>query len=259
MMVKKENIFRGIRIMWLFIALILMFFYGLSHKATTLSYAEPPPLSISDEPIPLENPPYSKEVMNGIKEETKRLSNMNEDVVGYLYLEGYISEPVMFTPDDMDYYLRNGIDKEYDIPGLPFLSSYGNGNFSQNELIYGHSMTDRSRFGGLMFDVTTEEIAESLSELVVYYEPTDEFIVYNLSYVFTVIDGEEFIVLNKFDSAEQRGRYNKEWYERSYMQLDVADEDFEKHTLFLQTCKEYNGVIRSAFAFIEADRGVYDG
>lgn len=75
---------------------------------------------------------------------------MNQDLYGWIYLEGTtLNYPVMCTPEDEEYYLRRGFDREYSRSGVPFLDGGcvpGNGNY----IIYGHNMNNGTMFAPLI-------------------------------------------------------------------------------------------------------------
>lgn len=70
----------------------------------------------------------------------------NPDLFGWVQIEGTrLSYPVMFTPDDPEYYLRRAFDGSESTSGVPFLDG-GCPENGGNYLIYGHNMS-----GGTMF------------------------------------------------------------------------------------------------------------
>lgn len=88
-----------------------------------------------------------KQVMNDYKE----LFLENPDIIGWLTIEGTsIDYPVMWTPEDPEYYSHRGFDKEDSINGLLFLDSSSNVNEKEgNLIIYGHNMKNGSMFADL--------------------------------------------------------------------------------------------------------------
>ena len=76
------------------------------------------------------------------------LWSQNHDCVGWLAIEGTnINYPVMYTPQEQDYYLRRGFDKSDSYSGSLFVAvpwTYG------HTLIYGHNMKDGAMFGDLI-------------------------------------------------------------------------------------------------------------
>lgn len=78
------------------------------------------------------------------------LKEQNPDFFGWLSIEETeLSYPVMYTPEDPEYYLRRDFEGNKSLGGVPFLSaSYheGGGNY----LIYGHNMKNGSMFSTLL-------------------------------------------------------------------------------------------------------------
>lgn len=76
--------------------------------------------------------------------------NMNSDMFGWISIDGLqFSYPVMYTPEDEEYYLRRGFDGAYARSGVPFVDTdckLGCGNY----LIYGHNMTNGTMFAQLL-------------------------------------------------------------------------------------------------------------
>jgi len=75
---------------------------------------------------------------------------MNSDLFGWLALEGTtLNYPVVHTPEDEEYYLRRGFDREYSRSGVPFLDAdckTGCGNY----IIYGHNMNNGTMFAPMI-------------------------------------------------------------------------------------------------------------
>lgn len=84
------------------------------------------------------------------------LKQENEDFFGWISIEGTaLNYPVMYTPNDPEYYLRRAFDKSSSQSGVPFLdANYSEG--SLNYLLYGHNMKNGTMFSTLM-SYTSEE------------------------------------------------------------------------------------------------------
>lgn len=76
----------------------------------------------------------------------KDLQAQNPDVVGWIKLpNSRVDYPVMYTPHDMEFYLRRDINKNADIYGVPFIDTRCDLN-SDNLLIYGHETDNGTQF-----------------------------------------------------------------------------------------------------------------
>ena len=80
------------------------------------------------------------------------LHEQNPDIVGWIKIDDTrVDYPVMWTPDDPEFYLRRNFQKEDSVAGTPFLDAASTMPGSSNWLIYGHNMADGSKFGSLKF------------------------------------------------------------------------------------------------------------
>lgn len=81
-----------------------------------------------------------------------RLVEQNPDFVGWIEIEGTaVSYPVMYTPEDSQYYLHRNFDKEYEYSGLPFVDGACTLEpRSTNVIIYGHNMKNDTMFSHLL-------------------------------------------------------------------------------------------------------------
>ncbi|MDO4356695.1 MAG: class B sortase [Clostridia bacterium] len=80
------------------------------------------------------------------------LYELNSDLAGWVSIEGTnINYPVMYTPDEPEYYLHRSFDGKKRTSGLPFLDSDCSlFPRSMNLVVYGHHMRDGSMFADLM-------------------------------------------------------------------------------------------------------------
>ena len=80
-----------------------------------------------------------------------RLSEINPDIVGWIYIEGTnINYPVVQGTDN-SYYLKRLFDGTYNSSGCIFLDYRATSDFSdRHSIIYGHHMKNKTMFSGLM-------------------------------------------------------------------------------------------------------------
>lgn len=78
------------------------------------------------------------------------LKEENDDLFGWVKIAGtMVDYPVMYTPQEPEYYLRRDFDKNASISGVPFLD----GNYIEggnHYLIYGHNMKNGTMFRDLL-------------------------------------------------------------------------------------------------------------
>lgn len=80
--------------------------------------------------------------------ELAELYQQNSDLAGWIRIEDTnINYPVMHTPDNPDFYLKHGFDKEYSDYGCPYVQENCDVQLpSDNVIIYGHHMKNGSMF-----------------------------------------------------------------------------------------------------------------
>ena len=93
-----------------------------------------------------------------IKVDFDSLREINEDVVGWLYIGSLdVSYPVVQGEDD-DYYLHRTFEQNYNFSGSIFVEYLNKGDFSDpNTIVYGHNMQNGSMFGYLL-RLTAEDL-----------------------------------------------------------------------------------------------------
>ena len=75
------------------------------------------------------------------------LHEQNPDIVGWIKIDDpRVDYPVMWTPDDPEFYLRRNFQKEDSVAGTPFLDAASTMPGSSNWLIYGHNMKNGTMF-----------------------------------------------------------------------------------------------------------------
>ena len=79
------------------------------------------------------------------------LHEQNPDCIGWITIEGTaIDYPVMYHPEEKNYYLRRNFEKEYDVSGTPFVAEICDPEESDNLIIYGHHMEYGAMFGDVV-------------------------------------------------------------------------------------------------------------
>ena len=75
------------------------------------------------------------------------LQEENSECVGWVSIEGTdIDYPVMWSPNDPDYYLDHSFEKTSNRHGVPFLDSRCNIDTADNLIIYGHHFVEGEMF-----------------------------------------------------------------------------------------------------------------
>ena len=86
--------------------------------------------------------PYSRQI------DFNALNNLNKDVIGWIFIPGTrIDEPVLKGANN-DTYLRTNLYKKYMLAGTIFIDENDGKDFNDDKtIIYGHNMTNGTRFG----------------------------------------------------------------------------------------------------------------
>lgn len=76
----------------------------------------------------------------------------NDDLIGWVAVDGTpLSYPVMYTPEDGQFYLHRNFEKEYEYSGLPFVDERCQIKpASKNIIIYGHNMSSKTMFSTML-------------------------------------------------------------------------------------------------------------
>ena len=81
------------------------------------------------------------------------LKEQNSDFMGWISIEGTsLDFPVMYAPNDKDYYLKHDFKHQYSDYGVPYLdekTTLGANAQSDNLIVYGHNMKTGTIFGCL--------------------------------------------------------------------------------------------------------------
>lgn len=112
-----------------------------------------------------------------------RLEETNSDTIGWVRIEGTVIDyPVMHTPDNPDFYLNHGFDRQKSAYGMIYMdASCRLEETCHNYLLYGHHMKNGSMFASLE-EYTSWEYFEE--HPVVGFDTLDEICDYEIAAVF---------------------------------------------------------------------------
>ena len=101
------------------------------------------------EEIPKSNPYWDYIKMNMIDINFNELKNINNDVKGWIKVNGTNINYPFVQSNNNKYYLTHSFDKSYNSAGWLFLDYRNNINNNKNTIIYAHGRTDKTMFGSL--------------------------------------------------------------------------------------------------------------
>lgn len=162
------------------------------------------------------------------------LSEINEDIKGWIVCNGCIvNNPVVQTQDN-SYYLQRSFMRKENRAGCIFMD-YRNESFEdKNVVIYGHNTTDRTMFGSLK-DVLKDEFWTEKGRDRIYLVDTDNSLRIYQIFSYYVVENEDYYITTSFHSEEDYDRFLKTIKARSQGECNVTVTKEDK-ILTLSTC-----------------------
>lgn len=169
----------------------------------------------------------------------QELFNQNNDMAGWISIDGTnINYPVMFTPDNPDFYLKRSFEKEYSAYGVPYIAEHCSPfEPSDNVIIYGHHMKNGTMFTGLM-EYESKKFYDS--HKIIHFDTLTRTADYEIIAVFrtTVYDdaGFKYYLFANAESEEEFLEYVENCKELSLYDTGVGAEYGDK-LITLSTCE----------------------
>lgn len=102
-----------------------------------------------EEEIPKHNPYWDYINMSMINVDFNELKSINNNVVGWIKVNGTNINYPFVQASDNKYYLTHSFDNSWNSAGWVFLDSRNNKTNNKNTIIYAHGRTDKTMFGTL--------------------------------------------------------------------------------------------------------------
>jgi len=168
----------------------------------------------------------------------------NQDFMGWLTVDGTdIDYPVMYTPEDEEFYLRREFDKKWSVEGTPFIAGGCDPlKPTDNVIIYGHNMNTGTLFGAL---TKFEDESFLKKHKYVEFDTVKEDAVYEIIAVFrteiNVYDASTFRYYTYFDFENKKEfkDYVKRAKEAGTYDIETTAKYGDK-LLTLSTCSYHN-------------------
>jgi len=165
--------------------------------------------TISDEKEQKQSTDLRYYIINGVyvQEKYKDIYLLNNDFIGWIEDYGTnIDYPVMYTPNDEQYYLRRNFDKEYSVAGTIFIRQNTDViRPSENIILFGHHMDDGTMFQNLM-KYESEEYYQS--HKYIEFDTLEENATYEVIAAFRTVTHDAnyqgFDVYNKIDLTKEK-------------------------------------------------------
>ena len=102
---------------------------------------------------------------------------LNDEIYAWIYVPNTnVNYPILQSRVDDLYYLRRGLDKEYDISGVVFTQSHNKRDFSDPvTLVYGHNMTEYGTMFATLHNFENED----------FFEENDTFYIFTPGHILT--------------------------------------------------------------------------
>jgi sortase B len=164
----------------------------------------------------------------------EQLQAENSDVAGFLEVPSIkVAYPVLRGPDN-EFYLRKGLNKQYDIAGSIFMDFYNEKDFSDdNTVIYGHHLEIDSMFTNLE-KYRDQEFAENNRE--VFITTNEGLREYKVFSVYGVPADYDYRTLDFINPEEKIAYFNK-LKNNSEVELETADFGSQDSIITLSTCE----------------------
>lgn len=164
---------------------------------------------------------------NNILPKYQELYKENQDLIGWISIEGTeINYPVMFTPQDPNYYLYKNWKKEDSNSGSIFIDGRTTQN-TENIIVYGHKMKNGSMFGSLEKYKDEEYYQEHriIEFDSIYQERTFEIIAVSKAIIYyDEVPKNEYLFYEnvELDNEEKFNEYIDYMKENSYFEIEES-------------------------------------
>lgn len=162
------------------------------------------------------------------------LKKMNNDVVGWLKVNGTnINYPYVKT-DNNTFYLTHSIDKSKNSAGWVFLDYRNNSdNYDKNNIIYAHARVDKTMFGSLK-DALTKEWFNKEEEKIIKTSTLTENSIWQIFSVYKINNTTDYLNIN-FKDEDEFLKFSNKLKERSIFNFNI-DINKDDKILTLSTC-----------------------
>lgn len=167
-----------------------------------------------------------------------KLKEINQQVVAWLKVKGTNIEYPVVQANDNSYYLKNNLDKKYNIGGWIF-ADYKNkfDGTDKNIVIYGHNRKNGTMFSSLK-NILKKEWYNNPENLKIQFITENEEASYEVFSVYQ-IEKEDYYIQTNFNTDEQYSTFVKTLKNRSIKDFGI-DVTIEDQILTLSTCANDN-------------------
>ena len=191
-----------------------------------------------EEEIPKANPYWDYIKINLIHVDFEELKIINQDVKGWIQVNGTNINYPFVQAKDNKYYLTHSFDKSYNGAGWVFLDYRNNINsLSKNTIIYAHGRTDNTMFGSLK-NILKSGWLDNTNNYVVKLSTETENTLWQVFSVYHIPTTSDYIK-TEFSSNEEFTTWVKILIDRSSNNFNTSVSEND-NVLTLSTCYNDN-------------------
>ncbi len=173
------------------------------------------------------------EVQPPISVDFQALKKVNEDVIGWIYVEALgLSYPVV-KGDDNSYYLHRTYEKTYNFAGTIFIDYENSPDWNDcNTIVYGHNMKNGTMFGQLKKYVQEDAYAKSHYFWILTPEKNYRYEIFS-AYT-TAVNSNTYTLFK--GPGKEFDEYVKDMKKNSEIKTEDVELDMRDHIVTLSTC-----------------------
>ena len=183
--------------------------------------------------VPITDPYWDYIKMNMIDVDFNKLKDVNNDIKGWILVNGTnVNYPFVQT-DNNSYYLKHSFDKSYNTAGWLFLDYRNNDTDNKNTIIYGHGRYDKTMFGTLR-DILESSWVNNKDNYIIKISTEKENTLWQIFSAYHIPTTSDYLQIDFKDDDEFQEFVNK-LKNRSAYNFDTTASKSDK-ILTLSTC-----------------------
>lgn len=183
--------------------------------------------------VPITDPYWDYIKMNVIDVDFNKLKDVNNDIKGWILVNGTnVNYPFVQT-DNNSYYLKHSFDKSYNTAGWLFLDYRNNDTDNKNTIIYGHGRYDKTMFGTLR-DILESSWVNNKDNYIIKISTEKENTLWQIFSAYHIPTTSDYLQIDFKDDDEFQEFVNK-LKNRSAYNFDTTASKSDK-ILTLSTC-----------------------
>lgn len=183
--------------------------------------------------VPITDPYWDYIKMNVIDVDFNKLKDVNNDIKGWILVNGTnVNYPFVQT-DNNSYYLKHSFDKSYNTAGWLFLDYRNNDTDNKNTIIYGHGRYDKTMFGTLR-DILESSWVNNKDNYIIKISTEKENTLWQIFSAYHIPTTSDYLQIDFKDDDEFQEFVNK-LKNRSAYNFDTTVSKNDK-ILTLSTC-----------------------